>query len=133
MPTAGVKRHAVACRPECVEGKDDLAVAGLLQDAGGEQRGHVAVHGLDVAADPARCLPDRKRTAARHGADQLPTLGGHQPEQELGRREADARALPPALEGFPRAALDLVAAGDRQRYRPHVIASIVRPQQEIVE
>ena len=48
-----------------VEREDDQPILGLLQDAGFQQRMHIAVDGLHVAADPARRLANRHWPRAR--------------------------------------------------------------------
>ena len=50
-----------------VERKDDQPFGGLAQDAGIEQRMHVAMHSFDIASKATRRLPNGQRSGADHG------------------------------------------------------------------
>jgi hypothetical protein len=81
-----------------VVGEPDLAVVGVVDDAGLEQRLDVAVHGFDVAADPAGDFADREWAGAGQRSQQLQSLGRDRFPQQLGAGEADQRPLVLALE-----------------------------------
>ena len=113
------------CRPgqgevdmDGVVGEDE-AVGGVIDDAGVDQGAHVAMHGLDVATDAARRLPDRHGALAGHGLKQLPTLARQGPPEQLGRGERDVGALGLAIERRLGAAADIVARGDREGHGGH--------------
>src|SRR5579872_60433 len=106
-----------------IERKDNPALVSFLQNSGVEQGMHIAMDGFDIAADPPRRCADRHRTSARHRADQFPALRGYQPEQNFGRRKADARTLLAPFEGLARTTLHIVERSKLQCYGLHSIAS----------
>ena len=55
-----------------------MVLRSLLQQAGVDQRVHIAMHGLDVAADPARDLADRQGPLAGHGLESQQGCEGSQ-------------------------------------------------------
>src|SRR5258706_4203784 len=90
-----------------VEGKDYESILGLAQDAGVEQRTHVAVHRLHVAIHPARRFADRQRSCTGEGAGQFQSLCREKSKQQLWRGETDARALLVAFQGGLRTPFDV--------------------------
>ena len=73
---------------------------------------NVPMYGLDVAVHPSGRSANRERSRACHRSNQCPTLGGQQPEEEFGRREANVGALLATFEGIERSAADRIAPGN---------------------
>src|SRR5258708_11749438 len=112
--------------PNGIEGEDDEAIAGFLQNAGIEQRMNVAVDRLDIAVHPPRHRADAQRSGTSHRADHLPPLGGQKSKKKLWRSETDARTLLLAFEGVPRPPLHFFELCNLERHRFHLIASTLR-------
>jgi hypothetical protein len=93
--------------PDGVEGKNNEALLGLLQNACLEQGVYIAVYGFHVAGDPPRRLPDRYRARAGQGPNEFPALRCQQPKQQFRAREAYPRALLFSLERISRTPLDV--------------------------
>ena len=72
-----------------IEGKLDTPIR-AVQDAGIDQGGDIAVHGLDITPDASGCFADGNHAGTAQGAQQLPPFGReHLPEQFRGCK-ADA-------------------------------------------
>ena len=71
--------------------KDDLPVIGLGQQSCVEQRGYVAMHGLDIAPGAPSGFADGHGGGAGQCVQQFPAFAREHFEQQGGRFEADAR------------------------------------------
>src|ERR1700722_11905670 len=85
-----------------VEWEYHLVVQGLVQQAGIDERVHIAVNRLHVAVDAASDFPDRERSLAGHRLEQLPAFGREHLPQQFRCREADPGGLLLASECLER-------------------------------
>src|ERR1700692_905359 len=93
---------------DSVERKDDAASGGLLENAGPQQRLHVAVHRLHIPLHAARGLANRHRSCTGKSANQFPSFRRQKAKQKLRCRKANARPLLLALESISHASLDVL-------------------------